>query len=338
MRRIAFLFVALLTFTAGCASSPKTSCSPGTSHCRCTSGNACSAGLVCQSGTCVTGTGSHMDGGGTPTDGGSGFDAGHGGTYDAGLSDAGTAYCGPDGGDAGPPTVPGDCSGGGPVPGCNCTTVGETQTCQNGKTITCNANGEFAGIWGPCLGSCFSSGHWQIDNLVPCFVSDGTTTYAYSSSIGSGGMATCGMPSALPPPTPTADWSTDSLTVDCQGSFTLCYTLKAGDGSAPSSSDCTVAQACTSGYYAMANAAQTLPPLGPWLGTDTACAQQFIDSGGYGEMSVVGVTADCQHIDDGTGGSYVFNRVTYCPSCCGDGSCSSNPMCGMCGMGGSGSF
>ncbi len=280
-----------------------------------------------------SGDGSTMDGGtGTP-------DARIPPTVDSGVLDAGTEYCGPDSSvDAGSTTPTPDCSGGAAAPGCLCDTVGATQTCTNGRTMTCNAYGEFGGKWGPCLGTCFSSGTWAIDNLVPCFIGDGTTTYAFSSSLVSG-MADCGgMVSSLPPPMPTSDWSTDSLTVDCQGQFTLCYTLKAGDGSAPTDSDCTVARVCTSGYYAEANVTQALPPLSGWLGTDTACAQAFLDEGGYGEMSVVGLTIDCEQIDDGAGGEYVFNRVTYCPSCCNDGSCSSDPLCSMCGMGGSGGF
>ena len=83
---------------------------------------------------------------------------------------------------------------------------------------------------------------------------------------------------------------------------------------------------------------QTLPPLGPWLSDDLACAQQFNDSGGYGEMSVVGVTLDCQSIG-AMDHPYVFNRVPYCPSCCNDGSgCSSGFDCSACMTGGSGGF
>jgi hypothetical protein len=60
------------------------------------------------------------------------------------------------------------------------------------------------------------------------------------------------------------------------------------------------------------------------------CAQKFNSTGGYGEMSVVGESVECNGVNK------VFNRVGYCPS-----SCNSNPSgpgCAGCSNGGSGSF
>ncbi len=288
MRRIVFLMSALplsvlVLSVTGCSNKGSPShCagSAGDEGCACASGDRCFTGLVCQSGTCVNPSGTGMDGGGTHTysDAGPLTDSGNHQThFDAGPSDAGTAYCGPDGGDAGPPTTPGDCTGG-PVPGCTCTNVGESQTCQNGRSITCNANGEFGGIWGPCLGSCFSSGTWNLANTSPCITTD--NNYATSSWFDGSGNVTCGGSyTGSSPPMPTMNWSTDSLQVDCTGNFMLCYTIKAGDASAPSASDCVVGQACTSGYYTTANTMQDLPPLGPWSSTDPSLRADVRDHG-----------------------------------------------------------
>jgi len=279
------------------------------------------------------GGGGGMDAGiGPGTDGSSGIDTG------SAPDDGGTAFCGPDGGDAGPPPDPGECMDGVAVPGCTCDTVGETRDCRTGRTITCEPFGEFGGKWGPCLGDCFSSGRWEIDNLSPCFVTYSSgQTYALSTIL-SGGSAACpSVPDTPPPPTPGSDWSPNRLTVDCEGMFELCYTLKAGEASAPSDSDCVVTRVCTEGWYEERGVTQELPPLEAWVGMDTACAEMFAESGGYGEMSVLGTTVDCEIIDDDRGDHHVFNRVQYCPLCCNTGECS-GAMCEGCMMGGSGSF
>lgn len=275
-------------------------------------------------------------------DGGPGFDAGTGGGFDSGTGgsgDGGTAFCGPESDvDAGPPPEVGECMDGVAVPGCMCETVGETRDCRTGRTITCEAFGEFGGKWGPCLGDCFSTGTWAIDNLSPCFITYSSgQTYAVSTII-SGGSAACPDVADTPPPAvPSSDWSTNRLTVDCEGEFELCYTLKAGDAATPSDSDCVVAQVCTEAWYEERGVTQELPPLEAWVGSDPTCAAQFADSGGYGEMSVFGRTIDCEWIDDDRGGHHVFNRVNYCPLCCNTGECS-GAMCDGCMMGGSGSF
>lgn len=299
------------------------------------------AGGCAASGT-DTGRGTGRDGGpgGGGDGGGTGFDAGGPRPgVDSGSTDAGpTMLCGPDASiDAGPVTAPGDCTSG-PAPGCECGTVGETQPCLAGRMITCNAFGEFGGKWGPCLGDCFSTGTWAIDNLSPCFITyGGGQTWAVSTVIRSGSAA-CPDPGTMPPPTrPAEDWSTNRLTVDCEGQFRLCYTLRAGNADTPSDSDCVVAEVCTEGWYAERNVTQELSPLESWVGSDPTCAGQFASSGGYGEMSVVGTTIDCEVIDDDLGGRHVFNRVRYCPLCCSDGSCS-GAECDRCMMGGSGSF
>jgi hypothetical protein len=226
--------------------------------------------------------------------------------------------------------------------------------CKDGMT-TCNpANEGLSLAWGACDGyvlptpgatagaaacKCFSSGKWAIANLSPCFITDGTTTYAVSTYIDPTSMsATCPAQDTMPPFTPTSQpWSTDTLTVDCEGEFKLCYTLKAGSASSPMASDCVVAgPICTSDFYSTANMPQTFPPLPSWVGTDTACAAAFNSTGGYGEMSVVGKSELCEVIDNGSGGGLVFNRVQYCPS-----SCNTNPSgagCTNCMQGGSGGF
>ena len=133
------------------------------------------------------------------------------------------------------------------------------------------------------------------------------------------------------------NWSTDSLTVDCAGTFTLCYTIKAGDPKNPLPTDCVMAEACVTADYpgpddAGTNPVVQLPDLPGWStdAAQTACAQQFYDTGGYGQMSVNGQSTECELV------SKVFQTVTYCPLSCGANP--SAPGCAGCMPGGGGSF
>jgi hypothetical protein len=253
--------------------------------------------------------------------------------------------------------------------GCRCEPIGTRAPCWPGLRVNRNRGicrdgmtecvpfDEFTGVWGPCVGAvlpvegarlgpqacqCFSEGRWAIENLSPCFVDygPGRGTYAVSTYV-SGGAARCPTlpPDDSPPAEPMAGtvWSGDTLTVDCAGRFNLCYTLRAGDAAAPSPSDCMLARVCTGDvWYPEAGMTMRLPDLPSWSSSDSACATQFATSGGYGEMSVIGLSLECEAIDDGSGGEYVFNRVNYCPlSCATD---PSGPECVGCMMGGSGSF
>jgi hypothetical protein len=124
--------------------------------------------------------------------------------------------------------------------------------------------------------------------------------------------------------------------VDCAGKFKLCYAMKAGSFDAPKPTDCLVAETCTEGDYAKENVEQAFPELPAWVGADPACAKQFTEKGGYGEMSVVGQSVLCDKIDDGSGKAQVFNRVRYCELAC--NSNPSLPQCANCQQGGSGQF
>ena len=254
--------------------------------------------------------------------------------------------------------------------GCPCSPVGATMPCWPGLranrgrgscsdgVATCESFTEFIGVWSACEGfilptpgattgpgtcRCFSGGRWAIDNLSPCFVDYGESIYAVSTFIDGAGQAQCPTdvaPSPPPSPQPGTNWSTNRLTVDCTGRFSLCYTLKAGDADAPTAADCTVAQTCTDPvWYREANVEQELPPLPAWASAtpaEAACAAQFQDSGGYGEMAVRGLSAECDVIDDGADGYYVFSRVNYCPSRCNE--TPTLPECEGCMQGGSGMF
>jgi hypothetical protein len=155
-----------------------------------------------------------------------------------------------------------------------------------------------------------------------------STTVAVSTSI-QGGQIQC-------PPNvdavPSVPWSTDTLTIDCTGLFKLCYTIKAGDPKNPLPTDCVLAQSCVEAYYPVANQPFTMPPLPAWLSdaSMSACVQKFINSGGYGEMSVDGQSDECEKVNK------VFQRVTYCPLSCND----PNPpaSCAQCTPGGGGNF
>jgi hypothetical protein len=183
---------------------------------------------------------------------------------------------------------------------------------------------------GPCS-ACFAHGQWSIDNLSPCLLTgaDQAKVTVAISTIESANQSQC--PSDFSA-APTQAWSSDHLTIDCAGHYRLCYTLKAGDPSNPSASDCVVAQSCAEGDATMSSAPQAWPPLPGWIASTsaTACAQSFYDGGGYGEESVTGSPNGC-----GTIGK-TFVRVWYCPLACNG----PNPpaACANCQSGGSSSF
>jgi hypothetical protein len=279
-------------------------------------------------------------------------------------------YCGPDGGMGPPPEPPGgtpECPADKNREGCRCDSVGEEAPCWPGKrvnrnrgicrdgTTTCEPFDEFTGRWGPCRGfvlpeegatvgpeacRCFSAGRWELENLNPCFIfsSSGDVTGAVSTYVNESGVAQCPEAMTPPMPRPGSVWSENRLTVDCEGRFRLCYTIKAGDFENPQPDDCSFARVCTEDWYAERGVTQELPPLPAWTGTNPSCAQEFVDSGGYGEMSVLGTSVECDPVDDGSGGEYVFNRIRYCPLCCGRGDCDDPSRCEGCQMGGSGDF
>lgn len=374
---IHFAALALAWWALGCTCSPSgATCPAGEEGCACAAGERCLTGLECRDGRCVDPGGTSMDGGGTTHVDSGPRDAGpppvEPNPEAFWEDDPPPRECYPDGGMGPLPDPPGgtpECPDDRNREGCRCPTVGETAPCWPGRrvnrnrgicrdgTTTCVPYDEFTGVWGPCTGyvapvegetrgagacRCFSAGRWQIDNLSPCFVDYGTSgVYAVSTYIGSDGAARCpDLPAgATPPPAPqpATDWSTDRLTVDCEGRFELCYTLRAGDAAAPSASDCVVARACTGEiWYPERDVVMELPPLPSWTSSDSACARQFRDSGGYGEMSVLGLSIECDPVDDGSGGEYVFNRVNYCPIRCNTDP--TLPECMGCMMGGSGMF
>ncbi len=114
------------------------------------------------------------------------------------------------------------------------------------------------------------------------------------------------------------------LTVDCWRA------LNAGNADAPTETD------CVETWYRERGMRQELPNLPAWTGASTTCARQFRDSGGYGEMSVRGLSVECDPIEGEGGARYVFNRVNYCPIRCNE--MPDLPECARCMMGGSGMF
>ncbi|MEM6960556.1 MAG: hypothetical protein AAF550_02290 [Myxococcota bacterium] len=280
-------------------------------------------------------------------------------------------YCGPDGrvvleetAIRGTPECPSDKN----LPGCSCEHIGEVAACWPGLrahrnrgicrdgTTVCERAGEFGAAWGPCKGyvlpeehakhgaaacGCFSAGTWELDNTSPCVVSyqDGVE-WMVSTFVDGAGLARCPTlvePGLLPPqPEPETPWTTHRLTVDCEGQFQLCYSIKSGDAHQPLDSDCLVARSCVEVWYEERNVLQELPPLPGWTADSADCSAEFSERGGYGEMTVLGLSADCVSVDNGAGGAYVFHRVPYCAS-----DCQERPMdpdCLDCAMGGFGTF
>jgi hypothetical protein len=252
--------------------------------------------------------------------------------------------------------------------GCPCPKVGEKAACWPGfrknrnrgqckdGTTTCTSQGENQKAWGPCEGYvlpdpnatsgaaaclCFSGGQWKLDNLSPCFVDNGggPGSMGSVSTIISGGAVQCPPISGQTLEKPTQPWSPNTLKVDCAGHFKLCYALKAGKADTASPADCTLVKVCVEADYPTPNVVQKFPDLPAWVTTTQAeiqCGMKFASTGGYGEMSVVGLSVECDEIDDGSGGEKVFNRVTYCPLSCNDNP--NLPECKNCQAGGGGSF
>lgn len=295
--------------------------------------------------------------GNTPTDGGTAQDL----RFDNDAfwaQDPPPMYCALDGGAK--PMVPGGtpmCPDDKNREGCACPKLGMTAPCWPGLrvnrnlgicmdgTTTCQSVGEVGQAWGPCMGyvlptqgatsgkdacKCFSGGKWALDNLSPCLYDSGggAGSAGATSSMLSGNMVTCA-PAMGMLTLPNGPWTNDTVTSDCAGHFKLCYTLKAGDAMNPSPNDCVVGQSCVEADYTTVNQAQPFPPLPAWFTNDSKCAQKFA-MGGYGEMSVDGISQLCDQVKK------VFNRVSYCPL-----SCLQNPMdpkCKNCMQGGGGNF
>ena len=183
---------------------------------------------------------------------------------------------------------------------------------------------------------CFSSGRWSLSNLSPC-IYRGASTWLYSSTLTAGGTLNCGeAPITEPPALSEGSWSTSAINVDCAGQFTLCFTIKAGDVNNRSEDDCVVIEVCSDVVYEEAGVDQVLADLPAWRSPDDGCAAQFDTRGGYGEMSVLGESIECDAIDDGDGGRYVFHRTNYCPPSCQQ--TPTAPGCSECRPGGSGDF
>jgi hypothetical protein len=282
------------------------------------------------------------------------------------VNDPPPMYCGPD--DERPPEEPGgtaSCPDDKNREGCPCPEVGMQAACWPGKRIhrnhgvcrdgqtVCTQSAEFGRIWGPCEGyvlpaegalagpeacGCFSSGTWNIENMVPCILrAPSGKTYLYSSKPG-GEFADCGANVPEPPPLPDADWSENSLQVDCAGQLELCFRIRAGDIEHVTPDDCVVMEHCVDVWYPQAGVVQLLPPIPAWTSSDAGCAARFDPSRGigYAEMSVLGQTIECGVIDDGNGQPYVFLRTKYCaPEC---GLTPDAPECSSCGVGASGMF
>ncbi len=285
-------------------------------------------------------------------------------TLDGGMIDGGgpdAAIEGPpvecrEGGSMGPPdVVPGgtlECPEDKNLAGCPCPTAGTTAPCWPGLRINrsygiCRDGSTTCGDdnrWGACGGAvlpnpgelfgdgscrCFSAGRWELDRISTCSYASGATIWATSTMAG-----TMCPPRTPPPPVPSSPWSENRLTVDCTGSFELCFMIKAGDYDAPGAEDCTVGGSCVQVWIDTPGTTQELPPLPAWLGEDTACAENFRDTGGYGEMTVHGLSLACDEI--GTAVTpYVFNRMKYCAAGCTSGV---DPGCDDCAAGSSGMF
>jgi hypothetical protein len=243
--------------------------------------------------------------------------------------------------------------------GCPCEHPGEKAACWPGKrvnrnhgrckdgTTTCRMDTEFDARWGPCEGyvlpdenategadacRCFSSGQWVLSNLVPCIFTDDDANVRVTSSIPDADKGF----RCLSETEPSTDWTSSTLTAECAGQFQLCYTLKAGNADHPQPDDCMLMRLCIDTWYPEAGKQQKLQNLPGWASEDSKCSKRFVEQGGYGEMSVLGLSSECDAVDDGHGDPHVFKRTRYCSTRC--AMTPNDPDCKVCGTGGSGQF
>jgi hypothetical protein len=242
----------------------------------------------------------------------------------------------------GTPECPSDLN----LPGCPCAAPGMRAPCWTGERknrsrgschdgiTTCSSNAEFGSAWSDCEGevlpvpdassaeetcACFSNATWEIDNLWVClwpkpphFDGAMSTLPTHDAGIPGGcpakNDADNGIKLGTPPPEP---WSTNRLTADCAGVFTLCVTLIAGVADAPDSNDCQLARVCVDANYSTPGAVQPLPDLPSWISLDSACANRWWNVGARAELSVEGMSIECDPI-----AHHVFKTVVYCPGIC----------------------
>ncbi|HKU42359.1 MAG TPA: hypothetical protein VJR89_29575 [Polyangiales bacterium] len=282
------------------------------------------------------------------------------------IDDPPPPYCGEDGKMEPAPAISGtrECPGDKNREGCPCDSPGQRSLCWPGQRVNrnhgvchdgmtrCIMGFEFGNRWGPCEDyelpvegattgpdacRCFSNGTWSLTNLVPCIAQSMDKKYwVYSSHPDEKAGYLCNGLMSTPPPAPPEVWTSSTLKVDCSGRFKLCYTIKAGDVTQPKASDCVLVQSCIDTWYARAGSQLKLPDLPGWTAKDQACAQRFVDSGGYGEMSVIGRSSECEAVDDGDGQPYVFKRASYCPPRC--ATTPNDAECMHCSASGAGDF
>jgi hypothetical protein len=269
-------------------------------------------------------------------------------------------WCGPDNAPA--PQPPGgtpDCPDDKNREGCPCPEVGmkakcwpglranrNLGICQDGE-VECVRIGEVQKVWGACKGyvlpkpgatkgkdacKCFSAGKWDIENVRPCIywmtTRDNVTRAESTQSTGA-----CRQQNEQA----SAYWSKNTLTVDCAGTFRLCYTVKAGNIDDPKPTDQVLGESCTEGNYPVENVPTEFPPLPHWQ-SGQAPAKAFYDNGGYGELTVKGLSVRCDPVDDGAGNRFVFQRIKYCPFKCNDPGNETLPECVNCRNGATGNF
>lgn len=239
--------------------------------------------------------------------------------------------------------------------------------CKDGVT-TCLRSGELSQAWGPCVGAvlpvpgvtkgreackCFSQGEWRIDNVIPFYVETniGGTASQFAESSYVTGRDDAGVAQVMGRTTGVDangniiqshhPFSTDSLKVDCEGRFNLCFVIKVGDWKNPKATDCAIMDpVCTGEFdYPQKAVVKQLPDLAEWMSNNPAqreCARQFKLKAGYAELAVKGQSYLCEPVDDGSGNQYVFQRFPYCPLTCNQ--TPNAPECQGCTNGASGQF
>lgn len=279
----------------------------------------------------------------------------------------------------GQPVVPGgtpDCPNDKNLPGCPCTSEGQTAPCWPGYRrnrnrgacadgmATCVRVGEAQLEWGECVGytgidpnsfeplgttgaaacTCFSGGFWDITNVSPCFITgQGNVVLGAVSTLmtDDAGGAQCPNANTVDfnnPVPPSQPFSTNRLRVDCTGYFKLCFTLKAyaSAGASPAATDCVMKEICTEAYYGPT--VDQFQALPDLAGWITATAAEKSCAGQFVANGGYAELSVDGETDECDQVNKVFQTLNYCPLKCADPANAQDPECANCSNGAGGPF
>lgn len=138
----------------------------------------------------------------------------------------------------------------------------------------------------PC--GCFTSGRWELDNSLVCVVDQLDPPHIYSSNISGSDLCE---PSVrdFPQPVPGMDWSAHRLLdAPCTGTYELCMSVRA------EGSDCELSRQCFEFEHLDGDLPTELPDIPAWSVQDEQCARDYLNNGGYIELTARSASLLCE--------------------------------------------